>query len=348
MEIPFTGSSIQYHKPVVANNKINAAFRVYYSSWQTSGAFISNSDRPFDQGFWNENVLLRFSEPGYETEVESTVDNKIHFIYFDKNDNKWEHRYFDGSNLSSQIGEIPLVAYPSSTLMSNSNDLYLVALGSISVPSWIKLRRYDVAPAAPQNLSVTQSANNHPNLTWTANKEPDKYLYKIYKQVTGDWSLLVTTSNNWYEDVSESYCIPNPPAQCTNERIISYKVTAVDLGAHESDPSNIVDVRVQGGGIDKANITPESDIPTEYSLSQNYPNPFNPNTTINYSIKLSGLATLKVFDMLGTEVASLVNELKEAGSYSVNFNASNLPSGIYFYTLASGNFMATKKLILLK
>jgi len=87
---------------------------------------------------------------------------------------------------------------------------------------------------------------------------------------------------------------------------------------------------------------------TEYKLQQNYPNPFNPTTTISYSILNSGLVILKVYDILGTEVAELVNEAKEAGNYSVTFNASKFPSGIYFYTLTSGNFMATKKLILLK
>jgi photosystem II stability/assembly factor-like uncharacterized protein len=89
-------------------------------------------------------------------------------------------------------------------------------------------------------------------------------------------------------------------------------------------------------------------LPTEYSLSQNYPNPFNSTTTINYSIESQGLVTLKVYDLLGVEVISLVIEEQEAGNYSVEFNATELPSGIYFYTLTSGNFMATKKLILLK
>jgi hypothetical protein len=159
---------------------------------------------------------------------------------------------------------------------------------------------------------------------------------------------LVTISNNWYEDVSETYCIPNPPAQCTDEKIIYYKVTSVDVGYHESDPSNTVGVRVEGSGIDKKALNPEEDIPNEYSLAQNYPNPFNPTTTIDYSIKSAGLVTLKIYDMLGTEVVSLVNELKDSGNYSVTFNASNLPSGIYFYNLTSGNFVATKKLIFLK
>lgn len=85
-----------------------------------------------------------------------------------------------------------------------------------------------------------------------------------------------------------------------------------------------------------------------YSLNQNYPNPFNPNTTISYSLKNDGIVQLVVYDMLGREVAQLVNEQKPAGNYSVEFNASNLPSGIYIYRLTSGDYSAVKKLILLK
>jgi photosystem II stability/assembly factor-like uncharacterized protein len=85
-----------------------------------------------------------------------------------------------------------------------------------------------------------------------------------------------------------------------------------------------------------------------FSLFQNYPNPFNPSTVIKYSIPTSEFVTLKVYDVLGNEVATLVDEQKSAGTYQVSFNASGLSSGVYFYTLTSGNFMATKKLILLR
>jgi len=87
---------------------------------------------------------------------------------------------------------------------------------------------------------------------------------------------------------------------------------------------------------------------TGYSLEQNYPNPFNSYTTISYSIIKDGLVTLKVFDILGNEVAILVNETQSVRHYQINFNGGNLPSGIYFYTLTSGSFTSTKKLILLK
>ncbi len=89
-------------------------------------------------------------------------------------------------------------------------------------------------------------------------------------------------------------------------------------------------------------------IPTKYELSQNYPNPFNPTTVINFSIPESGEVTLKIYDMLGREVATLVNESKQAGSYRVTFDASKLSSGVYMYTLKSGNFVASKKMMLMK
>ncbi len=99
----------------------------------------------------------------------------------------------------------------------------------------------------------------------------------------------------------------------------------------------------------------KNETPTGFSLSQNYPNPFNPSTTISYSLPNRCFVNIKVFDALGSQVAELVNETKESGSYSVNFNASGIPSGIYFYRItASGStpgtygFTESRKMVLLK
>ena len=89
-------------------------------------------------------------------------------------------------------------------------------------------------------------------------------------------------------------------------------------------------------------------LPESFSLSQNYPNPFNPSTAISYSLPKSGNVILRVFNILGNEVATLVNEDKDAGQYKVEFDASNLSSGIYFYKIQAGSFAETKKMILLK
>lgn len=89
-------------------------------------------------------------------------------------------------------------------------------------------------------------------------------------------------------------------------------------------------------------------IPSNYALAQNYPNPFNPWTTIQYSIPISQFVTLKVYDLLGREVITLVQSVKHVGSHLVEFNAGSLSSGIYFYRITAGNFVETKKLVVVK
>ncbi|MDO8549899.1 MAG: T9SS type A sorting domain-containing protein [Ignavibacteria bacterium] len=87
---------------------------------------------------------------------------------------------------------------------------------------------------------------------------------------------------------------------------------------------------------------------TEYNLNQNYPNPFNPTTIISYQLAVGSHILLKVFDLLGKEVMTLVNEYKPAGFYTIDFKGSNLPSGIYFYKLQAGNYIETRKMVLTK
>lgn len=106
-----------------------------------------------------------------------------------------------------------------------------------------------------------------------------------------------------------------------------------------NDAVNRLSLRVVGGS---------SALPKEYALLQNYPNPFNPVTVIRFEVPSSKFVTLKVYDLLGREVATLVNEAKQPGTYDVTFDATNLPSGVYFYRLTAGEFVATRKLVLLR
>jgi predicted lipoprotein with Yx(FWY)xxD motif len=92
----------------------------------------------------------------------------------------------------------------------------------------------------------------------------------------------------------------------------------------------------------------ETDLPVDFSLKQNYPNPFNPSTCIKYAIGSEQLVSLKIYNVLGNDIATLVNEEKPAGTYEINFNASQLSSGVYFYKLQAGSFLETKKLTLIK
>jgi len=124
------------------------------------------------------------------------------------------------------------------------------------------------------------------------------------------------------------------------------EIVASDTSAPNSGIIQTDGVTWSGTGV--VGVENENQIPTQYSLEQNYPNPFNPRTSIQYAISSMQFVSLKVYDVLGNEIATLVNEEKPAGNYEVNFNASELSSGIYFYTLKAGSFFETKKMILLR
>ena len=110
-----------------------------------------------------------------------------------------------------------------------------------------------------------------------------------------------------------------------------------DMGAYEFPLANPVGV--------EDNILAQ---PTDYALYQNYPNPFNPTTTIVYGLRERTNVELKLFDVLGSEIETIVNSEQDAGYYEVEFNASRLASGIYFYRLQAGSFVETKKMVLMK
>lgn len=95
-------------------------------------------------------------------------------------------------------------------------------------------------------------------------------------------------------------------------------------------------------------VKTEATRPSNYSISQNFPNPFNPSTTIKYTLPEATNVNIKIFNVIGKEIASLVNEEKQAGNHQSEFNASNLPNGVYFYRIIAGKFSETKKMILLK
>jgi len=91
-----------------------------------------------------------------------------------------------------------------------------------------------------------------------------------------------------------------------------------------------------------------TNVPSEFSLSQNYPNPFNPNTVISYQLAVNSFVSLKIYDAMGREVETLINVKQIAGSYELEWNAGNFPSGIYFYELTAGEFAETRRMILIK
>jgi len=132
---------------------------------------------------------------------------------------------------------------------------------------------------------------------------------------------------------------------------ISAEGASVKLFASDSNPPTTGVININGYSWNTAfssDVEQISSLAEDYSLRQNYPNPFNPSTSIQYSIPHSSQVRIQVYDVLGNEVELLVNEYKPVGIYQVEFNASVLPSGVYMYQLQAGNFVETKKMVLMK
>ncbi len=209
----------------------------------------------------------------------------------------------------------------------------------------------------------TQIAGEAQDITITA-KDNEGNTAAIY---TGDKILIFSGAN--------------PSSNPVNEPTVTDKVgTAVAFGSattitfangvatasagnngvmtlYEIETANIVATQgiITTTGSDRLTVTVEGAIfvenevaPNEFTLSQNFPNPFNPSTTIQYSLGKAGMVSLKVYNMVGQEVATLVNDRQEAGSYTLTFNANGLSTGVYFYRLETGSSGSMKKLVLMK
>ncbi|NWG28070.1 MAG: T9SS type A sorting domain-containing protein [Ignavibacteriaceae bacterium] len=305
--------------------------------------------RNFGSTSWSSpQILQQFSGVREIVSAANSVDGITHIVYeiFDG----VGYRNYNGSSWSAEepIGS----GYISPRIYAVSNDLF-VAWGKDAPAQnkFIHYRQYDANPHTPQGLTVsiyTLGTNTYPKLNWNLNTEPDVYnqtnAYPIERRIRlwdgpwGQWAFLAYRNGNQSEFIDYSI------GGLHNEAYTAeYRISAKDVNNHFSDYSSSVSINFS-----KFNKTNNGLVKYDFELDQNYPNPFNPITTINYSIKSTGLVTLKVYDMLGIEVASIVNEIKEAGNYSVTFNASELPSGIYFYQLRAGSFIETKKMLLLK
>jgi len=168
-------------------------------------------------------------------------------------------------------------------------------------------------------------------LNWSTATELNNSGFEIERKYENqDWLKIGFVAGNGTSTEKHIYQFEDKPEKRGDYR---YRLKQID---HDGTTEYSNEITVQ--------FTPKF----TFGLEQNYPNPFNPSTTMVYSIQSDGLVSLKVYDILGNEVLTLVNENKVAGYYEVQVTAKNLPSGIYFYKLTSGDFQQTKKFILLK
>ena len=213
------------------------------------------------------------------------------------------------------------------------------------------------------------------NGTWFLNELPNfkntDVLFTTQLAILKAWSLNCVDTNN--TETLASWRQPtNPESQYfthadwpipidlsyTNSDLLTASLNGFPVGDLDWFPSQYASWKAQESA-ELANINnvltagvtaveKAPGVPQQFQLQQNYPNPFNPTTKIEYQLPVAGHVTLKVYDVLGREVQTLVNEGQNAGNHSITFNAINLPSGIYLYRLQSGNYNAAKKLLFLK
>ncbi|MBE2280463.1 MAG: T9SS type A sorting domain-containing protein [Ignavibacteriaceae bacterium] len=242
---------------------------------------------------------------------------------------------YSGSNvyISRNTGQ----SWITTTLPSSNYSVVVVDTLTIFAAQsggFYKLR----VPYIPVELS-SFSANvtgSHVRLDWTTATELNNSGFEIHRRELqklseGEWEVIAFVDGNGTTTEKNEYSFVDYPKFGTSYQ---YRLKQIDFdGTYEF--SSFVEV--------------DTDIPSEYALHQNYPNPFNPETILSFSLPSEINVSLKVYDILGNEVASLINnELYQAGNHRISFNAVNLASGMYIYKISTANFTAAKRMLLMK
>jgi hypothetical protein len=199
--------------------------------------------------------------------------------------------------------------------------------GNFSIP---RLTADDPIPVELISFTASVSGNNV-LLNWTTATEINNLGFEVERRtLDSNYETVGFVSGAGSTTEQRSYTFTDVNVR---EGIYFYRLKQIDFNGTNSY-NDAIEVEVVA--------------PTIYSLDQNYPNPFNPATNINYSIAEAGFVKIAIYNMLGQEVELLVNEFKEAGQHSINFDASGLTSGAYFYTLETSQFKQTRKMLLAK
>ncbi|MGE5350903.1 MAG: T9SS type A sorting domain-containing protein [Acidobacteriota bacterium] len=207
---------------------------------------------------------------------------------------------------------------------------------------------YAAPPSKPQNVVLNANPGDNCNrLSWDYNDNAENVAYyEVSRKLSAPydpWEVIGTTTNNFFVD-PQFYYLTSGNEKCTYR--VRVKSNANQYSVYSDEVSGRAEpLYKRGDNNEQEKLAEKVD---SWALRQNYPNPFNPRTQIYYSLKENSQVNLQVYDMLGNKVADLVNDIKPAGEYSVSFDGSNLPSGIYIYQLRTGSYTSMRKMLLLK
>lgn len=288
----------------------------------SSAGWTNQGNFPVTQGSVNNGVSLLFPIPSITINPGDTLGVAMVFIgvgprYFGTGTPPYGT--YSNTGLTLVTGDARSVPFTPSGSFFSSREL----VGEI---------HYDaVVPVELVSFSASVSLNEV-ELTWaTATEINNEGFYIERKSAASEWVNIGFVEGNGTSTETRFYSFTDEDVK---SGIYSYRLKQVDFDGTFRYYELAGEVEIE--------------IPLAYWLSQNYPNPFNPTTKISWQIKNDGQVTIKVYDQLGKEVVTLVNEEKPAGSYEVEFNASSLASGVYYYKITAGSFVDTKKMILMK
>ena len=217
---------------------------------------------------------------------------------------------------------------------------------TLGIYSGVLASDFSVTPVPVELTSFDAQLNeNSVELNWETATEVNNYGFEIERQyreseLTSDWVNIGFVQGNGTTNSVHAYSFTDNGL--LNAEELSYRLKQIDIDG-ASEYSKVATVQLTG----ITGVNDES-VPVEFALLQNYPNPFNPTTIIKYQVASSQNVSLKIYNMLGQEVANLVNKIQNPGSYEIPFDASELTSGTYFYRLQAGNFVSVKKMVLIK
>lgn len=236
-----------------------------------------------------------------------------------------------GNTISSFPGSIPLSIQTSGNVTLGSYTITIQGTGPGGAPP-VHRRTVTLDVIVPVELTSFAAASdkNDVILTWDTATELNNQGFEIQRKITGEFERVGFVEGKGTTTEAQNYLFRDKDLLSGN---YTYRLKQTDFDGSFAY-SDEVEIEISQ--------------PNVFYLGQNYPNPFNPSTNIKYSIPVDGNVTLKMYDILGEEVSTLVNEYQQAGTFDVVFDGSNLSSGVYYYQLTSGELTSTKKMMLTK
>jgi hypothetical protein len=306
----------------------------------------------FRKGFVNRN--------GFGNRDKITVDSlNSEFLYSFVNQDKqsecndWLHGYGFNNSFNVRSNDVfsPWSNPPAKTWDGQPTEFLMEVInqsGSIVTARFETQNAFDGKPSKPSlGLDPKAKNNNQNSLTYLAWGSDVWDLLPIEPDI--NWSELQLSTDSTvfttiYSGINRFWSDSTLANNLNGISSAQFRVRVRDNQNNWSMWSDPVNIKLNNQSITNSSLDPV----TSFNLSQNFPNPFNPSTNIKYSVSQLSTVEIKVFDILGSEVATLVNEEKEPGVFTVTFDASTFASGVYFYQLKAGEFISTKKMILLK